>query len=198
MPKGYTLRGRFPCEIRGCEKLNYRWLLCRDHYNRFLKYGDPLGGQTFRGAPAEWLELAIKYHPRDECCIWPYGTAKGYGVVTYKGVAGYAHQYALILDGFPRPDPPNDETLHSCDVKLCINPDHLRWGTHKENMAELFQRKPPALPRGSTHCNTHLTDCDIRKIRADARPARCIAPEYNVSQSAIHRIKNRSTWNHVS
>ena len=29
------------------------------------------------------------------------------------------------------------EILHSCNNRVCINPDHLRIGTHKENMREI-------------------------------------------------------------
>jgi hypothetical protein len=36
---------------------------------------------------------------------------------------------------------PGKEPCHSCDRTACIAPDHLRWGTHRENMAEMGARR---------------------------------------------------------
>ena len=37
--------------------------------------------------------------------------------------------------------------LHSCDEPLCINPDHLRWGTARENAMDCVNR--------GRHARTH-------------------------------------------
>jgi hypothetical protein len=29
---------------------------------------------------------------------------------------------------------------HSCDIKLCINPEHLWLGTHQENMEDAYKK----------------------------------------------------------
>lgn len=41
--------------------------------------------------------------------------------------------------------------LHKCDNKKCVNPVHLYWGTHKQNIADAYERK---IARNSkiTHC----------------------------------------------
>jgi len=38
------------------------------------------------------------------------------------------------------PWPDKMEMLHACDNKLCINPDHIRPGTQKENVQEAVER----------------------------------------------------------
>ena len=38
---------------------------------------------------------------------------------------------------------PADNILHTCDVFWCIDPDHLYLGTIKQNVADLWARKPP-------------------------------------------------------
>ncbi len=32
------------------------------------------------------------------------------------------------------------EILHQCDNKRCVNPNHLKLGTHSENILEYFSR----------------------------------------------------------
>jgi hypothetical protein len=53
----------------------------------------------------------------------------------------YAHRLALerklgrsIKEGF--------ESIHSCDNKSCVNPDHLDEGTHYDNMRDRDERNP--------------------------------------------------------
>lgn len=36
---------------------------------------------------------------------------------------------------------PGMEPCHSCDRPECVSPDHLRWGTHQENMQEMGDRQ---------------------------------------------------------
>ena len=40
--------------------------------------------------------------------------------------------------------------LHSCDNPVCCNPNHLRAGTHKENMADMKLRGRSCLGRPRT------------------------------------------------
>jgi hypothetical protein len=49
-----------------------------------------------------------------------------------------ASHLALIYSGRPKTA---SFALHSCDNPGCVNPDHLRWGTPKENAADMVQRK---------------------------------------------------------
>jgi len=65
-------------------------------------------------------------------------TATGYGVIKVFGRFVGAHRFSYELHKGPVPD--GMEILHSCDVKACINPDHLRAGSHAENMAEAGER----------------------------------------------------------
>lgn len=32
------------------------------------------------------------------------------------------------------------EVLHSCDNRLCVNPEHMRLGTHRENMQDCIRK----------------------------------------------------------
>jgi hypothetical protein len=78
--------------------------------------------------------------------------------------------------------------LHSCDNPNCINPDHLRAGTHQENMIEMVLRGRK---------KTKLTDDEVRAIRKAEGTHDEIAAKYGVSQPLVTLIKNNKARKYV-
>jgi len=98
-----------------------------------------------------WSKVDVRR--RGMCWEWRAGTGShGYGVFYPEpGVQELAHRYALTQSAGPAPA--GAEALHGCDNKLCVNPAHLRWGTHAENMADAAERGLSFAPNASrTHC----------------------------------------------
>lgn len=89
--------------------------------------------------PFKRLMSGFTIDKRTECWLWT-GTKyrNGYGWIKVFGKVISAHRYSYELHKGPIPD--GNEVLHSCDVKHCINPDHLRIGSHSENMKEASYR----------------------------------------------------------
>lgn len=82
------------------------------------------------------------------CWIWSGHTYKnGYGCIKAFGKMISVHRLSYELHKGPIKE--GMEILHSCDVALCINPDHLRQGTHAENMSEAAKRN--RMPSGDKH-----------------------------------------------
>jgi hypothetical protein len=50
----------------------------------------------------------------------------------------YAHMYSFILHKGPVPD--GLLVCHSCDVRRCVNPDHLWAGTQKQNLDDMRKK----------------------------------------------------------
>ena len=100
-------------------------------------------------AVAPFIRLMSGYSV-NSCGCWIWNKSKyksGYGWLKVFGRPVSAHRYSYQLHKGDIPE--GMEILHSCDVKLCINPDHLSVGTHKENMAEAKARE--RLKSGSRH-----------------------------------------------
>lgn len=62
----------------------------------------------------------------------------GYGRLTVGGRMQVVHRLSYEL--FKGPIPDGLFVLHSCDNPSCINPDHLRVGTKRENSLECFRK----------------------------------------------------------
>lgn len=81
---------------------------------------------------------------------------------------------------------------HKCDNDLCINPEHLELGTHKDNMEDRDQRKRTAI--GEKNGNCKLSDLQVNEIKEIINTTKIsqqkIAKMYGVSQMTISNIKN--------
>ena len=59
---------------------------------------------------------------------------------------GKSHNlYALVLTFYAGERPKGLECCHSCGNASCINPEHLRWDTHKANMEDYARHRLESL-----------------------------------------------------
>lgn len=88
--------------------------------------------------------------------------------------------------------------LHSCDNPRCVRPDHLKLGTHDDNMADLVRRKRSCF--GERRPQSKLTDqkvLDIRRMAESGVMQKEIAEQFGVVDSVISVIVNRKAWKHI-
>jgi DNA-directed RNA polymerase specialized sigma24 family protein len=90
------------------------------------------------------------------------------------------------------PIPAGRLVLHSCDNPPCVNPEHLRAGTQRDNRRDAVIRRRTA--RGERNAAAKLTDAQFaaipRRVAAGERQAD-IAREFGVSRQAIRQYLNR-------
>ncbi|MDP2621457.1 MAG: HNH endonuclease signature motif containing protein [Hyphomicrobiales bacterium] len=89
---------------------------------------------------------------------------------------------------------------HRCDNPACVNPEHLFLGTFRDNTRDMFAKDrwvKPRPPRGERNANSHLTEDDVRAIRADKRTYEQIGADYRMSKGGISHIKSRRVWTHI-
>lgn len=80
-----------------------------------------------------WLENRKKNDPFDECWIWPFGVHPKFGFGRYNdsddnNYTKYAHR--LAYEYFFGEIPKYAWVQHTCNNKLCCNPDHLFLNKH--------------------------------------------------------------------
>jgi hypothetical protein len=63
----------------------------------------------------------------------------GYGVMSYRNKRWPAHRLSCFLHKGPIPE--GMIVLHKCDNPPCVNPDHLRVGTHKDNSLDASSKR---------------------------------------------------------
>ena len=136
----------------------------------------------------------------DEC--WPWtanATEKGYGRFQYSKRSWGATHVALALDGRARPV--GAYALHSCDNPPCVNPKHLRWGTHRDNMDDKIKRGRCSGLKGQANpCAMQVTPEIIARkqyIIDSPKSTRELAAELGIGATIIQNIRRGRKWAHI-
>jgi HNH endonuclease len=151
----------------------------------------------------QWLAKTISEHNSDECLIWPFRVDRdGYGRLRppqeeYGRITFAAHRLAFKLKYGRWPEPLG---THSCDTPRCINPRHVKEGTHAINQAEKAARGRSI--RGAKQHSAKLSDAKARFIRKsyDRRhwgDVRKLSERFGVSRVVIRLIGQRKLWRHA-
>ena len=80
---------------------------------------------------------------------------------------------------------------HVCHNPRCINPKHLKCGTHKQNAQDRVAAQRCASQRGAKNGNAKTTEEDreeIRRRRASGETVKTIAADYGIHFSTVSAI----------
>jgi len=147
------------------------------------------------------------------CWLWAYGGTdrEWYPEITINGEGhSVARWILMVTTGTTGP-----VARHTCDRPRCCNPDHLLWGTQKENVHDAYERgrripaqprepkrvnRPYQLARGEKHGMAKLTASDVRTIRerhASGVSGYRLAKDYGVAKGTIYSIVKGKSWTHL-
>lgn len=151
------------------------------------------------GAPItiEYFKERSILDPATGCWLWQKATAwNGYGAIRTNSRSTLAHRVAYEIatgEKYGR----EIDICHRCDVRNCVNPDHLFAGTRADNMADCRRKgrhSPIPVLRGEASPSHKLTTEQVKDIRADSRSGRAIARAYGVDKGTISCIRKGLTW----
>lgn len=182
------------CVADGCNKPALHRSLCGAHYSRLRRYGDPLGSKRRKKTePVTFIESAVE-RDTDTCLIWPYGAFdSGYGYIHVSGRMLRAHR--VVCERVHGPAPDGVEVAHSCGVRACVNPRHLRWATPRENAADKILHGTHL--SGERMAQAKLTAESVRVIRTSRVRQKDLAQKFGVTQAVISAVRLRKIWKHV-
>jgi hypothetical protein len=127
------------------------------------------------------------------CHLWTGGKTKyGYGHFYWQCKNYRAHRIAWILTNGKIPE--GLCVCHKCDVRACVNPQHLFLGTQLENIRDRTAKGRGADFTGEKSSTAKLKPSDLEAIRRSTLSLSQIAHEYGVVKQTIANIKNGKTW----
>lgn len=131
----------------------------------------------------------------DGCWIWqgPFNQAEDsprkYGKLRKKiegCLEDYAHRFSFLV--FKGPITIGLYVCHTCDVRTCVNPDHLFLGSQKENLRDMINKG--RFKARTPKSEKKLSEAQALLIRKDNRLHRVIAEEYGITRHEVRGIKN--------
>lgn len=169
-----------------------------DHY-RFVgrsycsrACSDPGRGERTMANARERFMSFVSPEPNSGCWLWLGSLTRGYGSFSF-GKQMRAPRFSY--EEFKGPIPDGHVIRHTCDNKMCVNPDHLVTGTHGDNTQDAFDRGRAIV--GSRSAAAKISEHDVLAIVNDDRPLGEIAQAYGLSKSRVCTIRKGRGWKHV-
>lgn len=120
----------------------------------------------------------------------------GYKQVTLcKGTQTTKKVCWLVCETFHGKRPDKNVVRHLNGNQEDDREENLKWGTHKENVADAVSHGTKA--RGEQANRSSITEADIPRIRSGVESVKELAATFGVSEGAIRHIQKKRNWSHV-
>lgn len=157
------------------------------------------------GWTPERLLEKVEFDTNGGCWLWTgWLHDDGYGRIQIPGQKKKTGAHRIAHEVFIGPILPGQVVMHTCDVRPCINPAHLRAGTQLENIADrhVKGRSSRSMGRkGEKNSHAILSEdkvLEIKTLISNGVSQSKIASSYGVSKTAISLIKSGKNWSHLN
>lgn len=156
------------------------------------------GNQNDKRSSVDRFYAKVAWGTSDCWYWWGYLNPDGYGCESVGGVMMHAHRASWLLHKGPIPH--GKYVLHHCDVRNCVNPEHLYLGTQADNMRDMHGRERwTANPyHGAAHCNSKLTWEQVAEMRAAYAAGNvsmaALGRRYGIGGPTVFRIVRGKSW----
>lgn len=194
------------CSVCGPTDRYHAKGLCGKHYRKFRVYGDPRAGYEVEkassvvGSEEYFIECSTESPGPlpTQCWLWHKAIDKaGYGRFGYSDmVSRYAHIGSY--EQFNKENIPEGlYVCHKCDVRHCVNPDHLFLGNPKDNQEDMYRkRRDHHPPMKGVPQSPRLSLGEVSEIRdfLENHTIPETVSRYQRSYATISRIKRNLTY----
>lgn len=142
------------------------------------------------------LKSSVLIDEKTGCWNWTKATKHGYAVTSKQNVQKLAHREMLKYSTGLNPDR-STLACHKCDNPKCINPDHLFWGTSKDNAQDMIKKGRQADIKLIKRKLSKLSQEDVNKIRElrkNGDSLNSIAAKFNISFQQVSKICLMQRW----
>lgn len=161
-----------------------------------------------------WSKISKDGNPGG-CWLWTASTNNdGYGTAWLRKKPFAPHRMSYQMHHGPIGE--GLCVMHSCDTRNCVNPSHLKLGTHQDNMSDMSEKgrvvahsgashytalHPEKIQRGTSKAIAKLTNERVREMRGIYASGGITYAElgarFSVSKTAAMLAVKRRTWGHV-
>lgn len=194
------------CIVEGCSNPHKSRGLCDNHYAYWKRTG-VIGQRRIKSLEERlWarVDKSAGLGPHGDCWEWRgYVHPTGYGQISVDNKRGNTTNTNRAAYMVAKGDIPNGLwVLHTCDNRLCCNPDHLWLGTPKENTQDMIakgrRRKADTVSRGEDVSLAKLTEDMVRAMRAEPPMTfKALGEKYGVTAATANKVILRRTWTHI-
>lgn len=158
-------------------------IVCRD--NRNNRWASDTKEEVLCKMKQSFEKLFTK--AKEGCWLWNT-SRKEYSSFSFRGISRKSNRASWLI--YRGEIPKGLYVLHTCDIRKCVNPDHLFLGTHADNMKDMALKKR-ARPRSKL---TEDQVVNIRQLLKMGVSTVRLARDYHVTSTCIWYIKHNKSW----